>query len=147
MTKPRRGNYLVSLYKDLQEQTGLTARELLVRSGRRLRKDKWGDDIVLSAKSANAYLDEIAAVIGEPLVTPHRPPLPAHLEIVRLWNTTHKNKPLSIAVRTGCDRRTVYRILGLPFPDDEEEDYMFDNETYFMGPVKDSTKIDDEGNR
>lgn len=143
----RRGNFLASIYRDLQEQAGVSMWELLTRSGRRLKKNTQGDDIVLSAKAANAYLDQIAAIIGETKVRSYRPPLPAHLEIQRLWNTTHKNKPLSIAVRVGCDRRVVYQVLGLPFPDDEEEDYMFDNESYFLGPVKDSTKIDDEGNR
>jgi hypothetical protein len=34
-------------------------------------------------------------------------------KVHQLWETTHKNKPLSIAVRLGLDAAEVRRILGL----------------------------------
>jgi hypothetical protein len=47
-------------------------------------------------------------------------------EVHRLWSTTHKNRPLSIAVRLGLNASEVRRILDLP----EAEECGFDNDCW-----------------
>lgn len=40
-------------------------------------------------------------------------------EARRLWATTHRNRPLSIAVRLGLEASAVRRILGLNEPEED----------------------------